>query len=117
MVFLVEPIVLAGQKLTRDNRYDPFSASDSMNSSTGMIFSSTSKASVGALGNAEEIIRHACLCTLDSFFARYFLFSPPTQDVHAYVMTDRITAVYSIIYPSHASWIYPPRSAHYLSAL
>ena len=65
-----------------------------MNSLIGMIFSSISKAPVGVLGNAEEIIRHASLCTLESFFCRYFLFTPLTQDVHAYVMTGRITAVY-----------------------
>ena len=46
------------------------------------------------LGNAEEIIRHASLCTPESFFSRYLLFTPPTQDVHAYVMTGRIIAVY-----------------------
>ena len=49
---------------------------------------------MGVLGNAEEIIRHDSLCTLESFFARYFLLTPPTQDVHAYVMTGRIIAVY-----------------------
>ena len=59
-----------------------------------MIFSSISKVPVGMLGNAEEIIRHASLCTLESFLSRYFLFTPPTQDVHAYVMTGRIIAVY-----------------------
>ena len=31
---------------------------------------------------------------LKIFFARYFLFSPPTQDVHAYMITGRIIAVY-----------------------
>ena len=67
--------------LTRDNRYDPFTASDSMNSLIGMIFSSISKAPVEVLG-------------LESFFSRYFLFTPPTQDVHASVMTGRIIAVY-----------------------
>ena len=46
------------------------------------------------LENAEKIIRHASLCTPESFFARYFLFTPPTQDVHAHVMTGRIIAVY-----------------------
>ena len=91
---LVVPTVLAGQKLTRDNRHELFTASDSMNSLIGMMFSSISKAPVGVLGNAEEIIRHASLCTLESFFSRYFLFTPPTQDVHAYVMTGRIIAVY-----------------------
>ena len=59
-----------------------------------MIFSSISKDPEGVLGNAEEIIRHASLCILESFFSRYFLFTPPTQDVHAYVMTGRIVAVY-----------------------
>ena len=59
-----------------------------------MMFSSISKAPVGVLGNAEEIIRHASLCTLESFFARYFLFIPPTHDVHAYVMTGHTIAVY-----------------------
>ena len=53
-----------------------------------------SKAPVGVLGNAEEIIRHASLRTLESFSSRYFLFTPPTQDVLAYVMTGRIIAVY-----------------------
>ena len=47
------------------------------------------------LENAEEIIRHASLCTFESFFARYFLFTTPTQDIHAYVMTGRIIAVYN----------------------
>ena len=93
---LVELIVLAGQNLTRDNRYEPFTASDSMTSLIGMIFSSISKAPLGVLGSAEEIIRHAGLCTLESFFTRYILFSPPTQDVLAYVMTSRIIAVYCI---------------------
>ena len=65
-----------------------------MNLLIGMIFSSISKASEGVLGNVEEIIRHASLCTLESVFSRYFLFTPPTQDVHAYVMTGRIIAVY-----------------------
>ena len=46
------------------------------------------------LENAEEIIRHASLCTLEIFSARYFLFTPLTQDVHAHVMTGRIIAVY-----------------------
>ena len=59
-----------------------------------MIFSSISKAPVGVLGNAEEIMRHASLCTLESFFNKYFLFNPPTYDVHAYVITGRIIAVY-----------------------
>ena len=68
-----------------------------MNSLIGMIFSNISKAPVGVLGNAEEIIRHASLGTFESFFARYFLFTPPTQDTHAYVMTGRIIAVYSCI--------------------
>ena len=67
---------------------------DSMNSLIGMIFSSSSKAPVGVQENAEEIIRHASLCTFKSFFARCFLFTPPTQDVHAYVMTGHIIAVY-----------------------
>ena len=58
-----------------------------------MMLSSISKALVGVLENAEEIIRHASLCTLDSFFSRY-LFSPPTQDVHAYVITGRNITVY-----------------------
>ena len=65
-----------------------------MNSLIGMIFSSISKAPVGLLGNAEEVMRHASLCTLDSFFTKYFLFNPPTHDVHAYVITGRIIAVY-----------------------
>ena len=64
---------------TRDNQYEPFTASDSMNSLIGMIFSSISKAPVGVLRNAEEIIRHASLCAFESFFARYFLFTPPTS--------------------------------------
>ena len=71
-----------------------FTASDSMNSLIGIIFSSIPKVPVGVLGNDEEIIRHACLCTLESFFSRYFLFTPPTQDVRAYVMTGRIIEVY-----------------------
>ena len=49
---------------------------------------------MGVLGNAEEIIRHASLCTFENFFATYSLFTPPTQDIHAYVMTGRIIAVY-----------------------
>ena len=49
---------------------------------------------MGVLGNAEKIIRHASLYTLESFFSRYFLFAPPTQNVHAYVMRGRIIAVY-----------------------
>ena len=65
-----------------------------MNSLIGMMFSSISKDPVGMLESAEEIIRRASLCTLESFFSRYFLFSPPTQDVHAYVITGRIIAVY-----------------------
>ena len=59
-----------------------------------MIFSSISKAPEGVLGNAEEIIRHVSLCTLEGFSSTNFLFTPPTQDVHAYVMTGRIIAVY-----------------------
>ena len=46
-------------------------ASDTMNSLIGMIFSSISKAPAGVLGNAEEIIRHASLCTFESFFQKY----------------------------------------------
>ena len=65
-----------------------------MNSLIDRIFSSIYKAPVGVQGNAEEIIRYANLCTLESFFAGYFLCTPPTQDVHAYVMTGRIIAVY-----------------------
>ena len=76
----------AKEKFTRDNRYEPFTASDNMNSLIGMIFSSISKAPVGVLGNAEKIMRHASFCTFESFFARYFLFTPSTQDVHAYVI-------------------------------
>ena len=94
LVFPVDPIVMADQRPTRDYLYEPFSASDNMNSLIGMIFNSTSRAPVGVLGNAEEIMRQASLCTLASFFTRYFLFSPPTQDVHAYVITGRIIAVY-----------------------
>ena len=70
---------MAGQKLTRDNRYDLFTASDSMNSLIGIIFSSIVRAPEGVLGNAEEIIRHASLCTLEIFFSRYFLFTLSTQ--------------------------------------
>ena len=59
----------------------------------GMIVSSISVAFVGLLGNAEKIIRLASLSTLESFFTRYFLFTPPIQDIQANVMTGRITAV------------------------
>ena len=65
-----------------------------MNSLIGVIFSSISKAPVGVLENAEEIMRHASVCTFEIFFARYFLFASPTQGVHAYVMTGCINAVY-----------------------
>ena len=85
---------MSDQRPTRDNLYEPFSASDNMNSLIGMIFNSISRAPVGVLGNAEEIMRQASLCTLASFFTRYFSFSPPTQDIHAYVITGRIIAVY-----------------------
>ena len=65
-----------------------------MNSLTGMMFSSISKAPVGVLENAEKSIRHASLCTFENFFRWIFFVCPPTQDVHAYMITGRIIAVY-----------------------
>ena len=102
--FLVESIVLVGQKLARDNRYDLFTASDSMNSLIGMILSCTSKAPVGVLGNAEEIIRHAGLCPFESFFARYFYLLHQLRMYSCTRICDNRSYHWSV-YPSHASWI------------
>ena len=60
----------------------------------GVMLSNISRASVGVLGKADEIIRQASLCTFVSFLTKDFLLKPPAQDTHAYDMIGRIIAVY-----------------------
>ena len=61
LVFPVETIVMSGQKPVRDILYEPFVASDRINSLIGRIFNSISNVRVGALENVEKITRHASL--------------------------------------------------------
>ena len=58
------------------------------------MLSNISRAPVGVPGKADEIIRHASLCTFVSFLTGYFLLRPPAQDTNAYDMIGRIVAVY-----------------------
>ena len=74
--------------------YDPQAASANKNSSMGVMLSNISLAPVGVPGKADEIIRHANLCTFVSFLTRYLLLRPPAQDIHAYDMIERILAEY-----------------------
>ena len=57
LVFLGKSIVMSSGKPIRDNLYEPFIASDRINSLIGMIFNSIFDPLVGVLGNAEEIMR------------------------------------------------------------
>ena len=87
-------MALDGQSPAREILKDPPTASANINSSVGVISSNTSIAPVGVPGNAEDIIKYASLCTFVSFFTRYNLLSPHTQDTLACVKIGRIIAVY-----------------------
>ena len=50
----------------------------------GVMLRNISRASVGVLAKAGEIIRLASLCTFVSFLTRDFLLRPPAQDTQAY---------------------------------
>ena len=74
--------------------YHPRTASANKNFSIRVMLRNISRAPVGVLRKADEIIKQASLCTFVSFLTRYFLLRPPAQDTHAYDMIGRIIAVY-----------------------
>ena len=84
----------------------------------GVMLSNISRAPVGVLRKADEIIRQASLCTFVSFLSRYFLLRPPAQDTHAYDMIGRIIAVYiHLIIDVFIPHVLPTICLHCINAL